>query len=444
MYDKEFKYILNYAKSRVDDVEILLSEESSFSTRIYSQQVESFKYSDTKGIGIRIIDKGKVGYAYTEKFDEESFRLIVDEALENSKYIENEEVVILENHPDNKVELNLYSKDLDKVKVEDKIEFTKKMERFCKEADKRIINVPYAVMGNGRSYSKITNSKGLLKEETQNYAYAYLGCLAAEEDDRRMAFEFMVGRDFKKFYPKKIAESSAKKSIELLGGEEIKTGKYPIVLNNEMMASVLSTISSIFSAKAVQEGRSLLKGKTGKKVANSNVTIIDDALHPDGTGTRSFDSEGYPSQKTVLIEKGILRSFLHNTITARKDKTRSTGNATRNYKSSLAITPTNFYLEPGKLKRDGLFKKYPEIVEIVSLQGMHSGANSVSGDFSLSGEGFLYLDGQRKHSLKQFTISGNILDLMNNIEAIADDFKFDMSSFGSSSVLIKELTISGN
>jgi len=442
MYEKEFKYIMDYAQGKVDDIEIILSEDNSFSTRIHTQQIESFKYLDSKGIGIRIIKDGKVGYAYTEKFDEESFRLIVDEAHENSKFIENDEVVILENYPDNKVELDLYSKDLDNVKVEDKIAFTKKMEKLCGDVDERIVNVPYAVMGDGRSYFKITNSKGLNKEEITNNAYAYLGCIAADKDDKRMAFEFKVGRDFTKFDPNILAEKSARKSIDLLNGKEIKTGNYPIVFNSKMMSTILSTFSSIFSAKAVQEGKSLLKERLGEKIADAGITIIDDALHPDGTGTRSFDSEGYPAQKTVLVEDGVLKSFLHNTITARKDKTKSTGNATRNYKSSLVITPTNFYLKPGNTKREQLFKKYPEIVEIVSLQGMHSGASSVSGDFSLSGEGFLYANGKRRHSLKQFTISGNILDMLNNTEAIADDFEFDISSYGSSSVLIKELAIS--
>lgn len=444
MYEKEFKYIFDYARELVDDIEILLSSESSFSTRIHSQEVESFKYSDTMGIGIRILKNGKVGIAYTEKFDEESFRLIVDEAIENSQIIDSDDKVVFENYPDVNVKLDLYSSELDNVKVDEKIKFTKDLEKYCEETDKRIINVPYSVLGDGKFHVKIANSKGLDKEEKQNYAYAYVGCLAADETDKRMAFEMKIGRDFSKFNAKELGKKSAEKSIALLGGEEIKTGKYPVVFNNESAATILSTFSGVFSAKSVQEGKSLLAGKLGQKIARENITIIDDALHPDGFGTRAFDYEGYPSQKTVLLENGKLNSFLHNTITARKDGTVSTGNAARNYKSSLVISTTNFYLEPGNSKREDLFGNHPQIIEIISMQGMHSGANTVSGDFSLSAEGFLWENGVRKHSLKQFTLSGNFLQLLNNIEAIADDFKFNMSSYGASSILVSQLAISGS
>lgn len=444
MYEKEFKYILDYAKGQVDDIEILLSAENSFSTRIHEQDVESFKYSDTIGIGIRVLKNGKVGIAYTEKFDAESFQLIVDEAIENSQIIDKDEEVRFENYPETEAELDIYSQDLDKIKVDEKIQFTKNLEKYSKALDKRIINVPYAVMGDGKLYVKIANSKGLKKEELQNYAYAYVGCLAADENDKRMAFEMKIGRDFSKFDAQKLAADSAQKSIDLLGGEEIKTGKYPVVFDNETTATLLSTFSGVFSAKAVQEGKSLLADKMGQKIAGDKISIVDDALHPEGFGTRSFDLEGFPSQRTVLIDKGKLKSFLHNTITARKAKTSSTGNAARNYKSSLVISTTNFYLEPGEVKREELFQKHHQIVEIVSLQGMHSGANTISGDFSLSGEGFLWENGKRKHSLKQFTLSGNFLQLLNNIEAIAADFKFNISSYGASSVLISELAISGN
>ena len=100
-------------------------------------------------------------------------------------------------------------------------------------------------------------------------------------------------------------------------------------------------------------------------------------------------------------------------------------------------------MQPGEYKESELFAANDNVIEIVALQGMHSGANPISGDFSLSGEGFLYENGKRKHSLKQFTVSGNFLRMLNDVELIADNFKFDMSSFGTASVLIKELVISG-
>jgi len=443
MYEKEFEEIFKIAKDKVDDIEILLAASDNFSVRINERKIEAFNYSDEKGIGLRIIKNGKVGYAYTEKFDSETFAKIVDKALENSKFTVNDETPIMGNYPDIEKKPNVFSSELEKVGIDEKVEFAKNLEKYAKECDPRIFNVPYAMMGSGKSYSKIGNSKGLNKEDIQNYAYSYAGVLAAEDNDKRMGMDFLISRNFQDFDAKKLAEASCRKALDLLGGKQVESGKYSVVFNNEMMATMLATFSGIFSAKTVFEGKSLLKGKIGEIIANEKVTIIDDALHPEGLSTQAFDGEGFPAQSTILVDKGKLITFLHNTETARKFGVKSTGNGSRGYKSSLTVSPTNFFLKAGKTSENELFEKHDRIIEIVSLQGMHSGANAISGDFSLSAEGFLWENGKRKHSLKPFTISGNILQILHNVEAIADNFRFNMSSVGAASTLVKELTVAG-
>lgn len=443
MYDKEFKYIFDYAKDKTDDIEVILSAVNSFSTKIFKQEIDSFGYSDAKGLGIRVILDKKQGYSYTEKFDEESFKMAVDEAVENAKFNEDTDPAVMDNYPDVDANLKLYEKKLDEVSVEDKIELAKNLEKYAEAADKRVFSVPYAVYGDSKAYSKIANSKGLNKEEKQNTAFCYVGALSQEKDDKRVGIEFFIGRDFTKIDAKKMAEKSVKKSTDLLGGKPIESGTYAVVFDQDTMATMLGTFDSIFFANSVQQGKSLLIDKMGQKIADAKVSILDDALHPEGANSRHFDSEGYPSQKTVLIDKGILNSYLHNTKTALKDKTKSTGNGSRGYKGSLEISTSNLILEPGKNNINDLFAAHDKVVEIVALQGMHAGANPISGDFSLSAEGFLYEKGERQHSLKQFTVSGNFLNMLNNVEMIADNFRFNSSSIGTASVLIKKLAISG-
>lgn len=441
MYEKEMKFILDYAKNKVEDIEILLSENDSFSIKINNQEINSFNKSRSKGLGVQVINKGKSGYSYTEKFDEETFKFIVDSAIKNSMIIENEDIKTIENHKTIQADLELYNDDLDKIEVDKKIEIAKLLEKLSLEEDERVVSVPYSGLSNGSSFVKIVNSKGLDKEEKGNYAVAYTGVLVSSGTDKRMGMDYCITRNFEDIDPAKLAKTAVKKAIDLLDGKEIESGNYPIVFNNDMMATMLSTFSSIFSAKTVQDGQSILKGKLETAIANEKVSIIDDGLLVGGMSSSLFDSEGYPNEKTVIIDKGILKSFLHNTETAAKDKVNSTGNGTRGYKSSLVVAPTNFYLEKGENSREDLFVD-GKIIEIVSLQGMHSGANTISGDFSLSGEGYLWENGERQYSLKSFTVSGNIFELFNNIEKIGDDFKFNTSSFGASSTLIKSLSIS--
>lgn len=443
MYKKEFQKIFDYAVDKTDDIEILLIADNNFSVRIHDQKIEAFNYADSKGLSVRIIKNGKTGYSYTEDFSDNTLEMIVDEAIKNSKFTDSDKASSMEVYPDIQSKPDVFSEELEKIDVEKKIKLAKDLEKHAKGFDKRIITVPYAAYGDGSTYHKIANSKGLEKEDTHNFAYAYTAILAGSEQEKRMGADFKISRNFADFDAKILAEKACKKGLELLGGKQIETGVYPIVFDNEMMPTLLATFSGIFSAKSIQEGKSLLKGKLDKIIANKKVTLIDDALHPQGFATRAFDREGFPSQRTVLIKKGKLNSYLHNTETARQDGTRSTGNGSRSYKSSLTVSPTNFYLESGNSDEDELLSKYDRIIKIVSLQGMHSGANPVSGDFSLSAEGFLYENGEKKYSLTPFTISGNILKLFNDIELIANNFKFNMSSIGSASVLVRELAVSG-
>ena len=442
MYEQEFNKLFELAKNKVDDIEIMLTSGKSFSVRINQQSVESFNYADSKGIGIRIIKVGKVGYSYTEEFSDEAFALIIDEAIASSEMVENLEPVKFDNYPDIPEQLNIYSTKLDKVKVEDKISLAQKLESLALEADKRVFNVPYAAYGDGYSYSKIANSKGLNKESKSNYCSAFVMVLAQEGEDKKSGMDFKMSRDFKDIDPVKIVDKAVKQATDLLNGATPASGQYPVVLSNEMMASLLSTFSGIFSAKSVQEGKSLLKGKIGEKISDPVVTILDDGLHPDGMVTSPFDSEGYPSQRTPLIDDGILKNFLQNTITAAKDNVKSTGNASRSYKGSLNVSTTNLVLQPGKATVKDLIKSYDRVIEVVSLQGLHSGANPISGDFSLAAEGFLYEQGERKEALSNFTISGNFFQILKDIEKVGDNAEFNMQSCSSPAVLIKQLMVS--
>ncbi len=443
MYNKEFEKIFKLAENKVDEIEIYLSKNNSFSVAIDKQEIEEFKYADSIGLGIRILKDGKIGYAYTEDLSDEAFEMIINEAIEGCKILEDISTLELNNYPSIQTKLDIYNPELNDIDVNDKIAKAKKLEKLAVEADSRVVNVPRTLFGDGKNYVKIANSKGLNKESISNIAYAYVSVLVGNESEKRSGFEFSLNRNFDEIIPEKIAEIAVNKGLELLDAKNVVPGVYPIIFNNEMMAAMLSTFATIFSSKSVQEGRSLLKGKIGDSIGGENINIYDDALHKDGNATRPFDSEGYPSQKTVLVEKGILKNFLYNTETAAKDNVKSTGNGSRSYKGNLSVNPSNLYIDQGKFSKKELYQKFPKVIEIVSLQGLHSGANTISGDFSLSGEGFLYENGIRQHSLKDFTVSGNFVEMLKDVIMIADDFKFNLSSVGSASTLVKELSISG-
>ncbi len=442
MYNKEIEKLLSLAKEKVDDVEIYLQHGKSFSVRIRQQKVDSFNYADSKGIGIRIMKDGKVGYSYTEEFSDDAFNTVLQEAVDGSIHVENTDPVIMDNYPDIDEKPVIYSPELNKVTVDQKIELAKELEQKAYDKDKRVFNVPYASYSDGSRYIRIINSKGLDKEYKTNYCMAPVMVLAAEGEQKKSGMGYYAGRCFNDISTDEVATKAVHKAINLLNSVSPKSGEYPVILSNEMVTALMQTFSGIFSAKNVQEGKSLLKSKIGQQIANQCVTIYDDALRSDGLSSSPFDDEGYPTQKTVLIENGVLRSFLHNTVTAAKDKVESTGNAGRSIKSSLTVSKSNMIIDAQDNDQEKMKKYGDKVIEIISLQGLHSGANPISGDFSLSAEGFIYENGVRTSSLSDFTLSGNFVEMLQNVAMIGNDFLMSHTSCGAPSLLIDKLIIS--
>jgi len=444
MFEKEFQHIQKLAKKYdIQYYDVYLSKSKAFSVKIFRQDIDSFNYSDSTGLGIRVILDDITGYSYTEKLDRESLESALRNARENAKSVDFKEKIVLDNYPAIDENLDIYNKDLSGIPVEDKIKKAKELEKIALDYDKRIVNVPHALISDNESFFKIANSSGLNKEYSTNACYGLSFCLAKEGEETKSGYFEAQSRDFNDIKPQNISNEAAQRALDLLGAREIKSDNYPILFNNEMSATLLSTFWRIFSAKTVQEGQSLLKGQLGKNIAHSIVNIIDDALLNNGYNTRPFDDEGYPSRKTELIADGLLQSFLHNTITALKDGTVSTGNASRSYKSTINISPSNLYIKPGLSSKNDLYSKFPKCLEIVQLSGMHSGCNTISGDFSMGAQGFYCENGKRKYPIHNFTVSGNFLQLMKQVVGIADDLKFKLSAIGAPSILVEYLSISG-
>lgn len=444
MFEKEFQNIHTLARQyKIAHYDTYLSKSNSLAVRIFHQNIDSFNYSEAIGLGLRVIIGKSTGYAYTEKIDYDSLESALLNARDNAKIVDYKEKVILGNYSPIQKKLHIYSDTLSKVSLAEKIRKAKEIEEAAYNFDNRIVNVPLAFISISESYFKIANSSNMTKEYSTNSCYGVSSCLAKEGDETKSGYFEYLSRNFDDIDPGMISSTATRKAIELLGAREIKSGNYPVLFNNEMAATLLNTFWKIFSAKTVHEGQSLLKGQLGREVASSLLTIIDDALLDDGYNTRPFDDEGFPSQTTELITSGILKSYLHNTITALKDGTRSTGNASRSYKSTISLAPSNLYIKPGLSSKKEISSNVSKYIEIVHLAGMHSGCNTISGDFSMGAQGFYCENGERKYPIHNFTVSGNFFTLIRHIIGIADDLAFKLSAIGAPSILVDDLSISG-
>lgn len=211
---------------------------------------------------------------------------------------------------------------------------------------------------------------------------------------------------------------------------------------------MLQTFNGIFNADNVQKGLSLLRGKVGEKIASEKLTLMDNPLMKESTSSCAFDAEGVATYKKNVIQNGVLNTFLHNIRTATIEKIESTGNASKSsYTALVEVAPSTLYVKSGKTSYEEMIKKLGNGLIITDMMGMHSGANPVSGDFSLASKGFLVQNGKIVRAVEQITVAGNYFELLKKIEFIGGDFKLGMpggsSCFGSPSIIIKELSIAG-
>jgi PmbA protein len=434
-------------ESNLSQYEIYYSKAKTFSTRIFNGEIDDYKNTSSLGLSFRAIHNNQMGYSYTENFDEDSILFLINGVIENCNSLEREDVESLFEGALEYTSLKTYNGSIEKVPVEDKIDFAKKLEKEAKSLDPRVHSVNYCLYGDGVGERIIVNSNGLKLREKEDSGYCYLSVVVKDSDDIKTGSAFQISNSFDEFDYKKVAKEAVDEAVSLLGAKSLESGSYDIVIRNRGFASLLGAMSGIFSAEAVEKGVSKLENKLNTKIAASNITLTDNPHLLKGGSTRAFDDEGVPTKPIKIVENGLLKTYFHNLKTSKKAGIPSTGHGQKgSYKGDINIAPFNFYLEPGSKSLEELTEKLGTGLLLIEFGGIHSGLNSISGDFSLITSGYYIENGKIVKPVNQITFAGNFFDILNNIEELGNDLKFNLPSVetvGSPSLLIRNMKISG-
>lgn len=431
-------------KSGFEECEIYYSDAESLNINIYEGEVEKYKLNTALGLSFRGMFNGKMGYSYTEILDEEAINTVISNAKSAALAIENDDTQFIYEGDKEYKKLDCYKEELDNVKPDQLIKLALEMEEQCKKQCDKVVNFSGCGIGYGKSTYGIVNSKGLNLKNERNHLTAYVIPIIEDNDQKYDGMGYVVAEKISDVNPEKIAKDGLNEALSRVGGRSISSGKYKIIINNEAMVSLLGTFDSIFDAEQAQKGLSLLKGKEGEVIASNVVNLIDDPHLKDGLGTTAFDDEGVATYRKEIISSGKLNTLLYNLKTANKAGVKSTGNGFKgSYASIVGISATNFYIEPGNKSFDELCEEVKDGVIITEFAGLHAGASSVTGDFSLAAKGFMIENGKKTFPVEQITVAGNFFTLLKDIETVGSDLKFPMSSIGSPSVIVKELSVAG-
>jgi PmbA protein len=440
--DQAIDHLLDKAKAQKLDLEVLAAQRSSTAISFNSRKMDQFSFSETRTIGVRLIHGKNEGVAYSESLDRDSLDNILDEARANAKMIHRD--WISELHTSNQLPemKELFNPALESVPMADKILQAEKLETAALAYDKRITNVAYARYGDGHQQMWIANSKGLRGSYKMNVCYAYAKCLAKDGENSVMAGEYETHHGFENLDGARVAEVAARKTLERMGADRPSTGRYTVVFENRVSETLIGMITDYFSAKSIDDKTSPLVGKLGQKIFSGQLTLTDDPFFKHGASSRPFDDEGYPSQKTVLVEEGKVNAFLTNSVLARKLKLAHTASADRAPSSDLDVGAANVVVKPGTASLDSLLNADSKVILVTDIMGM-AGFRATSGDFSIPIEGQLFENGRRVRPLKDFLMSGNILELLRSVEAVGNDVLQPTGNIVSPSVMVRGLNIAG-
>ncbi|MFJ8519718.1 TldD/PmbA family protein [Lysinibacillus xylanilyticus] len=429
-------------KAGFKEAEVYFERKNSFQCMLYEGQIDSYETSEDGGLSLRGLHNGKMGYAYTEKLDDDSMSFLIDSAKANADVLDEDECIDIFEGSNEYTPYEFYNEELETIGIPEKIELLRLIEQKIRSYDSRIVTLDYCFLQEYSTERSLANSKNLSLSHKENGLAIYLSTVVKEGEELKTGVYLKMTRDFHSLNAEEIAKAAAEEALANLGEKSIPSGKYPIILRSDATASLLSIFMPILSAENAQKDQSLLKGKVGQKVASETLTLLNAPFHPEALSGASFDGEGVATKEQAIISNGTLQTLLHNRKTAKKEGCESSGHAHKeSYKGALSIAPQNLYISPGKRSKEELIASVSEGVLITELSGLHSGTNTVSGDFSVAAKGFHIQDGKIVSPVKQMTIAGNFFEFLNDIEESSSELYFLPAGYGSPSLLVKELSV---
>ncbi len=377
------------------------------------------------GIGIRVQVNKAIGFAYTNIIDNPKIiEEVIVKALAAARASKPDkdwkELPQKKTYPISP-EKTFDPKILD-LRSEDLVNLASRMLDAATEADKRVFPIEGGA-GAGYVSNAIANSNGISAFDKGTMVECSVATLAKEGNAvTPVCFEFSAERNYN-VDPEWVGKEAARQSLSALKTKRVETKNYKIIMTQFALQELLYyTLISAVKADSVERNQSPFKDKLNTKVGSETITIHDDGLFPGGLRTGIFDGEGIPHQKTAIIEKGILRNFLFDNYTAKKQGKESTGNASRaGYLSTPGIEATNFHILPGNRSPEDLMSEIDEGLMISYLQGAHS-SNPVSGEFSVvATPAWKIKKGKIDYATRGVMLAGNIFDLIKNVSAVANN-----------------------
>jgi PmbA protein len=426
------------------EADLLIVETDSSTTQVRLREIESLKSAQERRIHLRVMFGHRSAATSTSDFSLRALEHLADETCTLARATAPDEYLGL---PDPKAsaasipDLGLCDEEARELSVEEKIALVKQAEASALDCDPRITNSEGAGLDTHFSQIVYADTHGFVGEyRTSTFSLA-VSPIASGGDAMQRDSWYSVSRKFKRLEaPEVIGTTAAKRALRRLGARKVSTQEAPVVFDPNMAASLLRTLAGAVSGTSIYRGASFLLNRLGQQVAADTVTVIDDGTIPTALGSRPFDGEGLPTRRTVVVEHGVLQSYLLDTYCGRRLGLTSTGNAARDA-AGISVGSSNFYLVPGTHTPQEIIGSVKSGLYLTELIGF--GVNMVTGDYSRGAVGLWIENGELAYPVEEITIAGNLHEMLRNIDMVGDDLVF-RGRTAAPTLKIGRMTIAGS
>ena len=432
------------------DAEVVAYEGEEFSAQVRLGQVETLKESGSRAIGVRVFNGLRTASASSSDLSREGLEKLVEGAVILAKITSEDPFVGL---PDAGAfgqlggDLGLYFEDVNELPPAERIEIARRCEAAAMACDVRIQNSGGGDFDTATSHKVLVNSRGFTGESRRSYCGFSTAPIAVDENGKMQRnYWYSSSRTTRMLdSPEEIGRIAAARTLRRLGARQVKTQRVPVVFSPEIARSIIGNIFEAANGDSIYRHATFFDEMLGQRVAGENITVIDDGTLVfngiGGFGTSAFDGEGLPTRRTILVDRGILKSYVLNTYTARKLGLASTGNAARGLAGNPGIGAGNFFLEAGTSTPEEIIGAVKQGLYVTETMGF--GVNLVTGDYSQGASGLWIENGELAYPVEEITIAGNLKDMYRNIVAIGNDLVFRGAS-ASPTMRVDGMTIAGS
>ncbi len=437
------QFVLKELKKRgIKTADVFARRTQEDRVTVREREVETVRRKVTRGLGVRVIQDGRLGFAHTCDVAETSLTSVVEQAVALAKEASEDpghglwETVIPPGD-----DLDLVDDGLAKISVEDKINRALELESAMLSADPRIRRSGGADWSDSDEEVVIANTLGL-SHGFRGTGVAIVGQAVAEEDGQmQRGWWWSQARHQDDLDSvQEVGAEAGRRAVQMLGAQQVATVKAPVIFEAPVASQVLGVLFSAMNGEMVRKRASYLLDQLGKRIASKLVTVIDDGQMPRKLGSQAVDDEGIPVTKKVLVDKGKLTQYLYDVRGARLSGAEPTGNAHRSYGSLPGVGPMNLYIAPGDVSRETLIGSVENGLFLTRIMG--SGVNLVTGDVSWGASGLWIENGELAYPVEGITIAGNLKDLWRDIDQVADDLEW-RSTVASPTFKVCEMMIGG-